>query len=88
MSAAVVLEFDEADYSADLGLAVGDALVEASPSVVACNSVTFSTSQSGGGSRLKRGRRRPSSSSTEAPTWTPWARSCPMRSQMVILRRL
>ena len=45
MSAAVVLEFDEADYSADLGLAVGDALVEASPSVVACNSVTFSTSR-------------------------------------------
>ena len=45
MSAAVVVEFDEADYSNDLGLAVGDALVQASPSVVACNSVTFSTSR-------------------------------------------
>jgi len=40
-----VLEFDEADYSDDLGLAVGDALVQASPSVVACNSVTFSTTE-------------------------------------------
>ena len=38
-----MLEFDSSEYSADLGLAVGDALVEASPSVVACNSVTFST---------------------------------------------
>merc|ERR1719248_122616 len=45
VSAAVVLEFDEAEYSEDLGLAVGDALVQASPSVVACNGVTFSTTQ-------------------------------------------
>ena len=45
VSAAVVLEFDESEYSADLGLAVGDALVEASPSVVACNSVSFTASE-------------------------------------------
>ncbi len=45
VSAAVVLEFDETEYSEELGLAVGDALVESSPSVVACNSVTFSTTQ-------------------------------------------
>merc|ERR1719421_1747463 len=45
VSAAVVLEFDETEYSADLGLAVGDAMVQASPSVVACNGVTFSVTE-------------------------------------------
>mmetsp|Transcript_7213 Transcript_7213/g.18749 ORF Transcript_7213/g.18749 Transcript_7213/m.18749 type:complete len:702 (-) Transcript_7213:24-2129(-) len=45
VSAAVVLEFDEAEYTDDLGLAVGDALVQASPSVVACNSVSFTASE-------------------------------------------
>jgi len=45
VSTAVVVAFDETDYSEDLGRAVGDAIVAASPSVEAYVSVTFATTR-------------------------------------------